>query len=141
MSAPLDECSVSDNILSSMGLGMGGSMKQDIYDDRFTPGDWENGFSTRCFVHLLNSLDYARVTKTLPPHRPFEATDYINAGLPWFDYYSDQSVLEGTEVFKGLKTWKDVHNEPENHASIDDIKHVTALGNGVGQGRPVSTNV
>ena len=73
-----------------MGLGMGGSMKQEIYDDHFKPNQWETGVSSRCFVHLLNSLTYSSVTGYLPPHRPYEAADYANAGLPWFEYYSDQ---------------------------------------------------
>jgi hypothetical protein len=121
-----------------MGLGMGGSMKQDIYDDEFQPDDWDTSASSRCYVHLLNSMTYAQVTGYLPPHRPYEATDYAAAGLPWFDYYSDQASIEGSEVFKGLKTWKDFQKEKEDHSVAIEPKTVVHLEGKSGSGRPVS---
>lgn len=122
----------------SMGLGMGGSMKQEIYEDRFNPQDWETAFSSRCFVHLANSTGYARVTGKLPPHRPYEAADYAQAGLPWYDWYSDRSALDGSGRFSGLKTWKDFREAYEEGMSPADIERVVALGNQPGEGRPVT---
>jgi hypothetical protein len=123
---------------SSMGLGMGGSMKQEIYDDEFRPDDWETGFSSRCFIHLVNSTAYAGITGRLPPHRPYEAADYARAGLPWFDWYSDRNALDGSKAFAGLKTWKEFKEAYEESMTPDDIKAVHRLGKHPVQGRLVS---
>ncbi|MFC1695220.1 hypothetical protein ACFL1C_03740 [Pseudomonadota bacterium] len=121
-----------------MGLGMGGSMKQEIYDDHFKPHQWETEASSRCYVHLLNSVTYSQVTGHLPPHRPYEAADYAAAGLPWFDYYSDQAALEGSDKFAGLKTWKDFQEEKIGQSVNVEPKNVVHLSDKPGSGRPVS---
>ncbi len=113
-------------------------MKQEIYDDRFSHKDWETGFTSRCFVHLMNSVAYSNVTGHLPPHRPYEAADYNNAGLPWFDYYSDRIALEGSKHLKGLKTWKDFHADSPESLEKADIKNIVGLGNDSGEGVKVS---
>jgi hypothetical protein len=130
-------CDSVDSEVMDMGLGMGGSMEQDIYDDEFSPRDWDTSVDTRCYVHLLNSVSYARVTGHLPPHRPYEAADYTNAGMPWFSYYSDQAAIEGSEVFKGLKTWKEFQKDDEKPVSIKPEK-IVQLEDPLGSGRPVS---
>ena len=86
----------------------------------------------------MNSMSYAGVTGHLPPHRPCEAADYVRAGLPWFDYYSDRMALEGSGQFKGLKTWKDFHDESTENMTKVDITNIIGLGNDAGKGRPVS---
>ena len=141
---------------TEMGLGMGGSMKQEIYDDLFKPHQWETGVTSRCYVHLLNSAAYAQVTGHLPPHRPYEAaayaqvtghlpphrpyeaSDYAAAGLPWFDYYSDQLALGGAEKFKGLKTWRDFQGGSGAKEVNVEPKNIVHLSDGSGSGRPVS---
>ena len=36
---------------------------------------------------------------------PFTAKEYADHGLPWFDYYSDNSTaLKGSEKLKGVKS-------------------------------------
>lgn len=123
---------------AEMGLAMGGSMKQEIYDDSFKPEDWETGFTSRCFVHLANSVAYSTITGHLPPHRPYEASDYINAGLPWFDYYSDRIALEGSKQLKGLKSFKDFHGDSNESMAKADIENIIGLGNEPGEGVKVS---
>ena len=129
---------VMESAQMDMGLGMGGSMKQDIYDDTFGPEDWDTSTSSRCYVHLLNSLSYAKVTGHLPPHRPYEAADYAAAGLPWFDYYSDRSSVEGSDAFKDLKTWKDFQKENDEQAIAIEPKTIIHLEEKAGLGQPVS---
>jgi len=122
----------------AMGLGMGGSMKQEIYEDAFEPENWETAVTSRCFVHLINSVGYADVTGHLPPHRPYEAADYAKAGLPWFDYYSDQAALQGSDRLKGLKTWRDFQQESAEQELHIHPKSVIPLGDRPRDGRPVS---
>jgi len=121
-----------------MGLGMGGSMKQEIYDDRFKPHQWETDRNSRCYVHLLNSATYSQVTGHLPPHQPYEASDYARAGLPWFEYYSDQAALGGSDKFKGLKSWKEFQHAKGDQSVNVEPKNVVHLTDNASDGRPVS---
>ncbi len=87
-----------------MGLAPGGLMRQQIYSDDYGLDAWDldNGF--RCFVHLANSAQYLSITGHAPPHEPPTAKQYADAGLPWFDYYSDKSGLSGSTVLKKLQS-------------------------------------
>jgi hypothetical protein len=87
-----------------MGLGMGGRMRQQIYEDFYDASDWDLETSSRCFIHLVNSEAYAEITGQLPPYRPYCMEDYVRAGLPWFDYYDDAKTLEGAGRLRGLRT-------------------------------------
>ena len=88
-----------------MGLSPGGRMRQKIYKDPFKINDWERDIKSRCFVHLANSMVWRAITGDEPPTVPFTAKEYTRQGLPWFDYYSDNSTaLEGAGKLKGLKS-------------------------------------
>jgi hypothetical protein len=81
---------------ADMSLGMGGSMHQEIAEDDFDLEDWETSTSSRCFVHLCNSMLWREITGDEPPTTPFSAREYEQHGLPWFDYYVDGNVLDGS---------------------------------------------
>jgi hypothetical protein len=88
-----------------MGLAPGGRMRQEIYDDPFDIDDWETKHKSRCFVHLANSLVWRAITGDDPPTVPFTAKEYTRYGLPWFEYYSDNSTaLKGAKKLKKLKS-------------------------------------
>ena len=88
-----------------MGLAPGGRMKQEIYKDPYGLADWDLRESSRCFVHIANSLTWQAITGENPPTRPWTAQEYTKAGLPWFDYYAaDQKALAGATAFQGLKS-------------------------------------
>jgi len=90
---------------SEMGLAPGGKMKQEIYEDPFNFSDWDHNTSSRCFVHLTNSLVWRAITGEHPPTTPMTAKEYNNHGLPWFDYYDDKAAaLEGSETLAKLKS-------------------------------------
>ena len=83
--------------------------------------DWDLSLSSRCFVHLCNSLVWRQVTGSNPPHPPFTAKEYKRAGVPWFDYYRDDlSALSGSTV-------------------LDKVKSVFALGQAKGE-KPLPDN-
>ena len=80
-------------------------MKQDIYNDNFDLSDWDTSQSSRCFVHLANSLVWRSITRQEPPTTPATAADYSAAGLPWFDYYDDgKTAVEGSSILNSLKS-------------------------------------
>ena len=89
-----DAClsSVLEDSTPDMGLAPGGRMKQEIYDDPYKMEDWDLEASSRCFVHLCNSMVWRQVTGDTPPTVPPTSKEYNDAGLPWFDYYDDQAV-------------------------------------------------
>jgi hypothetical protein len=110
-----------EGIDAMMGLGAGGTMRQEIYKDRHDFSVWDLSLSSRCFVHPCNSLVWRQVTGSNPPHPPFTANEYRTAGIPWFDYYRDDlSSLSGSTV-------------------LDNVKSVFALGQSKGE-KPLPDN-
>ncbi len=88
-----------------MGLAPGGRMQQEIYEDTFDFEDWDRRTSSRCFVHLANSLMWREITGEAPPTVPPTANQYTSAGLPWYDYYdADAGALEGSEILDDLRS-------------------------------------
>jgi hypothetical protein len=88
-----------------MGLAPGGRMRQEIYEDPFDFNDWDRSSSSRCFVHIANSLVWRAITGDAPPTVPPTAEAYTSAGLPWFDYYAEGAeALEGSDILKQLKS-------------------------------------
>jgi len=91
--------------MSAMGLAPGGRMKQQIYDDPFDFDDWDLAHSSRCFVHLTNSIAWRAITGEAAPTMPPTAKQYSKAGLPWFDYYDERAnAVEGSSVLNKLKS-------------------------------------
>ena len=111
-----------------MGLGAGGQMEQEIYDDSFGFGDWDLRHSSRCFVHLANSMVWRAITGDDPPTVPPTSSEYTKAGLPWFDYYSDSKAVEGSEKLATVKSVAELGKEkgdvplPENQSvTVDKV--------------------
>ena len=92
MSAPAD-----------MGLAPGGLMRQEIYEDAHGFDAWDRSARSRCFVHILNSVQFFQVSGVEPPAKPPTARDYTEAGLPWLEYYGgDLTALDGAKKLAGL---------------------------------------
>ena len=128
-----------DPVCFSMGLAPGGRMKQEIYKDPFDLDDWEVNQRSRCFVHIANSLVWRKITGDAPPSVPFTAKEYTDHGLPWFDYYSDNSTpLEGSGILNGLKSVMQLSKDkqdnplPENESVTPEI--VVPLRKGLKKG-------
>ena len=86
-----------------MGLAPGGLMRQKIYRDKYGVRAWDTSIFSRCFVHIVNSVQLLHLTGCHPPGKPQTAQDYTAAGLPWFDYYGgDLEGLEGAKELAGL---------------------------------------
>ena len=86
-----------------MGLAPGGLMRQEIYEDDYGFEAWDTSVRSRCFVHIVNSVQFFNVTGAQPPSQPPTAREYTMAGLPWFDYYGgDLEALDGAQKLAGL---------------------------------------
>jgi hypothetical protein len=110
--------------LMDMGLAPGGRMRQEIYDDPYDLSDWDTNHTSRCFVHIANSLVWRSVTGKRPPTVPRTAKEYDRHGLPWFDYYDDgASAVAGSGRLKRLKSVVQLGKEkgdvplPENEST------------------------
>ena len=96
-------------VVADMGLGAGGSMKQEIHEDPYGIEDWKKkGLTgTRCFIHLANSIAWKAITTQDPPHTAPTAAEYTQHGYPWFTHYEDngwKTAMKGTKKLKGLKS-------------------------------------
>lgn len=115
-----------------MGLAPGGKMKQEIYDDPYGLDDWDTENCSRCFIHIANSMVWSAITGKKPPTVPPTAKEYTSAGLPWFDYYSDNNTaMEGSNVLNALKSVVTMGKEkgdvplPQNDAvDPDNVVHL-----------------
>lgn len=87
-----------------MGLAPGGRMRQEIYRDPYKLEEWSEDAFSRCFVHICNSTQWREVTGEMPTTKPPTAAEYIAAGLPWFEYYSDSAPLGGSRSLAGMKS-------------------------------------
>ncbi|MHC5904507.1 hypothetical protein ACVNF4_11460 [Streptomyces sp. S6] len=76
---------------AAMGLGVGGSMRQEVYQDDRPLTDWSPTPAARLFVHLVTPPEWHRITGENPPPSPVDRAAYTQAGLPWFDYYDDSA--------------------------------------------------
>jgi hypothetical protein len=91
-------------VVRGMGLAPGGRMRQEIYDDPYALFDWNQEQTSRCFVHIANSLVWRQITAEQPPTVPRTAHEYTAAGLPWFEYYADHPAVEGSSILRNLKS-------------------------------------
>jgi len=90
---------------ASMGLAPGGRMRQKICEDRHDFSVWDFEHSSRCFVHLSNSLMWRAVTGDEPPTVPLTGKEYTAAGIPWFEHYAEGSkALGGSKVLAKLQS-------------------------------------
>lgn len=71
---------------AAMGLGAGGTMRQEVYRDDRPLSDWAAEPAGRVFVHLVTPPEWRRVTGEEPPPSPVDRDAYTRAGLPWYDY-------------------------------------------------------
>ena len=89
----------------AMALAAGGRMTQQIYEDPYGLDAWDQSVSSRCFVTLVDAVQWREITGAGPPTRPPTAADYTKAGLPWFDYYAaDLETLAGAPALTMVKS-------------------------------------
>lgn len=95
-----------------MGLALGGRMKQEIYKDSYGFDVWDRSHCSRCFVTILNALEWQAITGELQPKLPISAKEYKEHGIPWFDYYAaDQTPLGGAPQFQKVRSVSELAKE------------------------------
>jgi len=90
---------------AGMGLGAGGRMKQDIYEDQWEAEDWDLEHALEKRVEICDAVRWFDLMGQLPPTKPVTAKTYSDYGMPWFDYYrDDMKALETTGRLAQLKS-------------------------------------
>ncbi|MFE7899342.1 hypothetical protein ACFU3E_17790 [Streptomyces sp. NPDC057424] len=101
---------------AAMGLGVGGSMRQEVYQDERPLTAWSEQPAGRVFVHLVTPPEWRRITGEAAPPSPVDRAAYTRAGLPWFDYYDeDAQDLAPTDTLGSVKPvgdWLGDDHEP-----------------------------
>ncbi|ODA69649.1 MULTISPECIES: hypothetical protein [unclassified Streptomyces] len=119
---------------AAMGLGAGGSLRQEVHQDERPLTDWSEQPSGRVFVHLVTPPEWRRITGGAPPPSPVDRAAYTRAGLPWFDYYDqDAQDLEPAGPLQSVKPvgdWLGDDHEPWQPPSPHQVKQ---LGDAPGQ--------
>lgn len=112
---------------ASMGLGAGGRMRQEVYADDRPLADYDDSGARRVFVHLCSAAQWTAITGEVPPPTPVDRDAYVEAGLPWFDFYdADARDLAAAEELTKVKSVGDVlghHEKP--FVPVDPTKVVT----------------
>ncbi|MEU3841282.1 hypothetical protein AB0E88_14775 [Streptomyces sp. NPDC028635] len=89
---------------AAMGLGVGGSLRQEVYRDDRPLSDWAAEPAGRVFVHLVTPPEWRRITGEAPPPSPVDRAAYTRAGLPWYDYYdADADDLAPADPLQSVK--------------------------------------
>ena len=90
---------------ASMGLGAGGRMRQEVYADDRPLADYDESGALRVFVHLCSAAQWTAITGEVPPPTPVDRDAYVDAGLPWFDYYNaDARDLAPSGILTNVET-------------------------------------
>lgn len=122
----------------SMGIGAGGTMRQQVFQDDRPGSDWAETAAGRVFVHLVTPPDWRRITGEEPPPSPVDRAAYTRAGLPWFDYYDEGAEdLAPTDTLGAVKPagdWLGDDHEPWQAPGAHQIKPLGDAGKPVADG-------
>lgn len=112
----LDNMAVGSVHALEMGLGAGGSMRQEIYADERALTDYDENRSWQVIVHLCSTAQWTAITGEVAPPTPIDRETYVQYGLPWFDYYdADREDIAASDTLAKVKTVGEVlgqHEEP-----------------------------
>ncbi|MGM7645601.1 hypothetical protein ACSVDM_11940 [Nocardia sp. JW2] len=107
----------------SMGLGAGGTMRQEIYADHRPVDDYRREADARIFVHLASAAEWEQITGEPAPSTPVTAQSYAEHGLPWFDYYAAdaEDLAPAAELAAVEPTGNWLADEQPNPPIEDDL--------------------
>lgn len=114
---------------SSMGLGAGGRVRQEVYADDRPLADYDEDGARRVFVHLCSAAQWTAITGEVPPSTSVDRDAYVEAGLPWFDYYeADAQDLAPSTILSNVKSVGKKLGTKEDPFVPVDPKTVVTIG-------------
>ncbi|MFJ3876278.1 hypothetical protein ACIPW5_02320 [Streptomyces sp. NPDC090077] len=122
----------------AMGLGVGGTMRQEVYQDDRRSSDWAGRPAARVFVHLVTPPEWRRITGEDAPPSPVDRAAYTRAGLPWYDYYDETGTdLPAAGPLGAVKPVGDWLGDDHTPWTPPSPGQVLPLGNAPRPGDPV----
>ncbi len=108
-------------------------MRQEVYSDERPLADYDQSGALRVFVHLCSAEQWNAITGELPPPTPVDREAYMDAGLPWFDYYdADEADVLASEILSKVKSVGKLLGYKEDPYVPVDPSKVVKLGAGGG---------
>lgn len=122
-------CELACSPFESQAIGAGGRITQEIFSDDFEESDWQTTPAARCWVHLVSAAQWRAVTGEVPPPTPVSVDDYVQAGLPWFDFYdADAADLPTSDELAGIRSVGDLLGETDSPTVHPDGVPVVRYG-------------
>jgi hypothetical protein len=79
---------------ASMGIGAGGKIRQEIVGSQYNPSDFDSSKAQYANLDLVESMEFALLTKSeFPPQIP-TFDQWNNAGLPWFSVSNTNNAVK-----------------------------------------------
>ena len=104
-----------------MGLGAGGRMRQEIYDDEYGIGTWEPAPARTVRIDLVDALAFEALTGIDVPGPPVDAGTYTRHGLPWFDLLAPtKRDVAAAERLASIRSIADLEGRQEEPLPIPD---------------------
>lgn len=102
---------------AAMGVGAGGTIRQEIYRDDRPRTDWADTPFGDGEVRLVPAGSWRELTGEGPPSTPVDVDAYSKAGLPFFDYYAaDMDDVPASATLTGVRrTGEWFGEEAEEH--------------------------
>ncbi|MBE0644141.1 MAG: hypothetical protein IH600_08680 [Bacteroidetes bacterium] len=115
----------------AMGLGVGGRMKQKVYEDRYGLDTWLQAEPQSVVIYIINSEQFEEITGMKPPATPVDAATYTSYGFPWFDLYDERKpdlpasgILGGVKSTRELDTLHGVSKQNDSSVVVPDSQVV-----------------
>ena len=104
-------------------------MRQEVYVDGRPLADYDESGALRVFVHLCSAAQWTAITGEVPPSTPVDRDAYVDAGLPWFDYYdADANDLAPSVILAKVESVGKKLGAKEDPFVPVDPKTVITLG-------------
>jgi len=110
-----------------MGLGAGGKIAQEIYEDEHGVETWEPEPAATARVELVDALGFTALTR-IPVPEPVDVAAYTAHGLPWFDLLAPtkQDITAADRLAK-IKSIADLRGERDEPLPIPDEQVIRLL--------------
>jgi hypothetical protein len=118
--------------LPDMAVGVGGRMRQEIFPDDHGWRTWDTTRAGRAAVRMVGVGEWTALTGLRPPPTPVSARAYTEAGLPWFELYSERGDIAAPERLRGVLSDEEMRRRRaiEEHLSVPPSQVRVIQGDG-----------
>lgn len=86
--------------VARLDLPPGDLHQRKLYEGRHGIDAWDTSICARLYVHIVNSVDFLKITGCKPPYTPWKREDYEMFEVPWeYSYGGDRKALYAARRF------------------------------------------